>query len=141
MGDFKVWKEGELQRLKGDLEYMYDSFCCRLGLAEALTLSGELADLEIIEESTAWVLRVRLAFVPPDKIHVSLTPETLIVSGRGHSEESGDLVSFRNSFSLPVDCDIRNAEVKFAEGALWVHLPRMEYVDKIEFEVATTDDN
>ena len=141
MGDFRIWKDGELQKLKGDLDEMYDSLCCKLGLAESLSLKGELADLEIIEEKSAWILRVRLAFVPPDTVYVALTADTMIIFGRGFSEDSEEYVNFRNSFSLPVDCDIRLAEVKFAEGALWVHLPRIEVVDRIEFEVSTADEH
>ncbi|WP_022663089.1 Hsp20/alpha crystallin family protein [Paucidesulfovibrio longus] len=122
MPDLKIWSSREINRLKRDMNRLFESLCIDYGLP------GTFCQEEMEVEEDDREIRVRLA-VPglcPDDMEVKVTQYGLEISGRrevagpeGRREER-----FTRHLGLP--CRVLPGEVKAVhkEGTLRVVLPK-----------------
>ncbi len=92
--------------------------------------------VDIYEEDNNVVVKAELPGIKKENIDVSLTDNTVKISGEKKKEEKIEKKdycslersygSFTRSFSLPTDVQTDKAEAKFKEGILEIKIPKTE---------------
>jgi HSP20 family protein len=101
--------------------------------------------VDIFEAGDNVIVKAELPGMSKEDIHVTLTEDTLTVSGEKKKEERVEKKdyhrlersygSFRRSFHLPTEVQTEKAAAKFKDGVLEVKIPKTEEAKKKEKKV------
>jgi HSP20 family protein len=101
--------------------------------------------VDIFEEGDNVIVKAELPGMCKEDIHVTLTEDTLTVSGEKKKEERVEKKdyhrlersygSFRRSFTLPGEVQSEKAAAKFKDGVLEIKIPKTEEAKKKEKKV------
>ena len=96
--------------------------------------------VDIFEEGDNVIVKAELAGMKKEDIHVTLTEDTLTVSGEKKKEERVEKKdyhrlerlygSFRRSFTLPAEVQTEKVAAKFKDGILEIRIPKTEDAKK-----------
>ena len=102
--------------------------------------------MDIFTEGDNVVLKAELPGMKKEDIDVSLTEDTITISGEKEKEKKVEKKdyhrfersygSFRRSFSLPVEVEPEKASAKFKNGVLEIRIPKTEEAKQREKKVA-----
>lgn len=103
-------------------------------LGEMFKLGGPKVD--IIERDAEVVVRAEAPGVAKDDLNISLTENTVILSGKTRHEQKEDAGNYRRmemsrgefsrTLHLPADVDASKASAKFKDGVLELTLPKLK---------------
>lgn len=124
MADLKLWGDFALERLRRDMDGLFDALCADYGLPP-LFLPGGLR-LRVVERAHCVVVTTSLSGFSPEDIAVAASPRTLTISGkRGARTPDGiDARAFRREIALPAAVDPAAARIDFSPQTLTVTLPK-----------------
>jgi HSP20 family protein len=101
--------------------------------------------MDIFTEGDDIVVKGELPGMKKEDINVSLTKDTISISGEKKKEEKVEKKdyyslersygSFKRSFSLPAEVQTEKASAKFKEGVLEIRIPKTEEAKKKEKKV------
>jgi HSP20 family protein len=108
---------------------------------------GEISpSIDMFTEGDDVVVKAELPGMKKEDINVSLTDNTITVSGEKKQEEKVEKKdyfryersygSFSRSFSLPAEVQIDKAAAKFKDGVLEIRIPKTEEAKKKEKKIA-----
>jgi len=133
------------------MEHLFDSFRQDpLGwLPEAFTSPGKLVPpLDIIESESEVTLRVELPGIDPKDLDLSVTGNTLTISGE--KKETADKTeggtqhvetrygSFTRTVALPEGVDTNDVDAEYDQGVLTVRLKKTQQAQTRRVEVKTS---
>ena len=136
MSELIVWRKQEIDRLRRDIDHLFNRFRREFGVPRFLVEGPESFSLELSETEQTVILRAQLPGLKPEDIHVSVTDTSLTLRGeiREDTVDKGETYervakrtqSFSRTIVLP--CRIKTAEVKatFKDGELEIVLPKCE---------------
>jgi len=114
----------------------------RLRLPEMEEVSPSM---DIFTEGDDVVVKTELPGMKKEDIDISLTKDTITISGEKKKEEKVEKKdyyslersygSFKRSFSLPAEVQTEKASAKFKDGVLEIRIPKTEEVKKKETKV------
>lgn len=106
-------------------------------------------DMHISEDDI--VLEIALPGVNPDEVSISVTGDTVTISGEIKRPEKSQKVQslfeevwrgrFQRSFQLPVPVDSNKADAAYELGVLTLRLPKAESIKPRKIEVRTSSGN
>jgi len=101
--------------------------------------------MDIFTEGDDVVVKAELPGMKKENIDVSLTKDTITISGEKRKEEKVEKKdyyslersygSFKRSFSLPAEVQTEKASAKFKDGVLEIRVPKTEEAKKKEKKV------
>jgi len=101
--------------------------------------------VDIFEEGDDVIVKAELPGMSKEDIHVTLTEDTLTVSGEKKKEERVEKKdyhrlersygSFRRSFTLPGEVQNEKAAARFKDGVLEIRVPKSEEAKKKEKKI------
>jgi HSP20 family protein len=101
--------------------------------------------VDILTEGDDVVVKVELPGMQKEDIDISLTEDTITISGEKKKEEKvekkdyyrleSSYGSFKRSFSLPTEVQTEKASAKFKDGMLEIRIPKTEESKKKEKKV------
>ena len=104
-----------------------------------------LPSVDILKEGDDIVVKAELPGMKKEDIDVSLTEDTITISGEKKKEEKIEKKdyysfersygSFKRSFSLPAEVQTEKASAKFKDGVLEIRIPKTEEAKKKEKKV------
>jgi len=107
--------------------------------------------VDIIETSAAYVLKVELAGMRPEDVHIELEDDVLTIKGERHQEEKLDTEqyqstewhygAFQRSISLPRSVKREAIEATYENGVVEVRVPKAAEVEpqRIELKAKGTE--
>ena len=124
-----------------------DAFLTRLGdWPEARRLQNWVPDVDIHEESDAFVLTADLPGMKKEDVEITVEDNTLSFTGERRFEEKSEKDAYRRlergygkftrSFSLPTHVDSARVEARYADGVLTVRVPKTEAARSRKVEIA-----
>jgi HSP20 family protein len=124
MADLKRWSQGEITRMRLEIDKLFDELCSDFDLPEMFCrMKG---DIELWEEGNTLVARLELCKINPDDVTVVVLEQQLVITAEFVEVVRGRRRTrvFRKEVRLP--CAVRTDEVsaEFAAGALVVRLPK-----------------
>ena len=104
-----------------------------------------IPSVDILKEGDDIVVKAELPGIKKEDIDVSLTKNTITISGEKKKEEKIERKdyhsiersygSFKRSFSLPSEVETEKASAKFKDGVLEIRVPKTEEAKKKEKKV------
>lgn len=124
MADLKRWSQGELTRMRQDVDRLFDDLCMDFNLPAMFCRIG--SDLDLREEGDFLVARLELGNIHPDDVDVSVLDRRLLIKAETvvalgtHTKKH----TFHKEIRLP--CTIKTNEVRaeFRSGVLEIRLPK-----------------
>lgn len=124
MADLKRWSQGELTRMRKDVDRLFDDLCTDFDLPAMFCRIGN--DLNLSEEGDYLVARLELGNIHPDDVSVSVLDRRLLIKAETVTELGNHKKThtFRKEIRLP--CTIKTNEVRaeFRSGLLEIRLPK-----------------
>jgi HSP20 family protein len=129
-----LWKNQHIDRLKRDIDTMFDRVWDEYGLASAHRIIRRSPSFELTETIEDFILIAGLPDVDPDDLEISITGEILTIRGKiPHDiiKESASyyraeriLDSFIRTFKLPCRIKFDETAATFDKGILKILLPK-----------------
>lgn len=137
---------GDIVSLRDAMDRLFEDSFVRPGVwAGGAALS---VPVDIREEKDAYHLRADVPGMKPEDIEISVTHDTVTISGEMKSEtevkDEGWLRQerrsgkFTRSFTLPVEIDSNKVDATFEHGVLHLTLPKSEAVRPKQIKVRAT---
>jgi HSP20 family protein len=135
MSELMLWKNEEMDKLRRDLDRLFDRCWSDFGIGRFLGEVSEGFSLQIKETEDSLMLKAELEGVDPENLDVSITNDILLTI-RGQkktvtAEETGyyhsvkrRFTSFKRTLRLP--CRVRVGEIRatYEKGILKIIMPK-----------------
>ena len=126
----------QMNVLRGELDRRFDEpFLRTPSLWQREGVAFSLA-LDVAEDDQEYIVKASLPGVAPEDIEITLSDNTLTISGKMTQEEESEgknyhlrerrFGSFARSISLPATVDADKVEAVNENGVLTLHLPKVE---------------
>lgn len=135
MSELILWKNKEMNKLRRDLDRLFDRCWCDFGIGRFFGEVSEGFSLQVSETEDALIVKAVLEGVNPENLDVSITNDILLtIKGEKRMdtvEESGyyhsvkkRFTSFTRTFRLP--CRVKVGEIKatYKKGILNIIMPK-----------------
>ena len=134
MSEITLWREQEMDKLRRDMDLLFNRFRRSFGVPRSLLEPTEAFGVSVSEGESTVTVKVDLPEISPADIEISVTDDTLTLKGKTKADkiEEGDayrrveksIRSFSRNIALP--CRITPEEVKasFKDGNLEIVLPK-----------------
>jgi len=136
-------KEAPLSRLHSPMDDLFEGFFRGLDRPSANYTAWPA--LDVAEQDEALVVRAEVPGCSPEDIEISVSGNTLTISGqkkeRKEEKDKGfyhvESVSgkFRREVNLPTDVDNSKVEATYKNGVLSIHLPKAEISKAVKVQV------
>jgi HSP20 family protein len=142
MTELIIWKNKEMDKMKRDVERLFDRMRMEFGSTLSSGLSTLGPSLDVSETEDTVVVRVELPGVDPDDVQISVTDQTLYLRGEKKLEHVTSGVhfhrverrfgSFSRTVGLPCPVEVEEIEATYEKGVLMIVMPKRR--DKKERE-------
>jgi HSP20 family protein len=134
MSELIVWKRKEMNKMKRDMERLFDRFWseCGVGLFPGEVPEGPCMDVSETEDSV--ILKAELPGIDPKDVEVTVTDDRLIIKGEKKEETRKDdglhhrverkFGSFSRSVALPCRVSVDQIKATYKKGVLEVKMPK-----------------
>lgn len=134
MFELTLWKDQEMKKLRQDMDRLFDRMWSGFGFSGLPAEFAEVPRLEMSEAGDALTLEAKLQGMDPEDIEISVTTDSLTISGR-KTEESRDKSgergrverrygSFSRTMRLPCKVKAEEVEASYGNGILKIVLPK-----------------
>jgi HSP20 family protein len=134
------WKNHEIEKMKKDIDRLFDRRCYDFGVDSLCRDFEEGPSVEIAETEDKLIVTASIPGMDPDDLDVSLTGMTLTISGKQSEErvEEGPhyhqirrkFGSFSRQIELPFRANVEEIEANFEKGILKMVIPKRKPKEK-----------
>ncbi len=143
------WRSrGEMDRLRGEVDRMFEDFFTRFPFPRARAGEEWLPPVDIAETDKEVVVQAELPGMNAKDIDISINGRVLHIRGERKQERvekdknyhriERKYGSFARSFELPADVDTDKVEASYKDGVLKLHLPKAKEQSVKKIEVRTS---
>jgi HSP20 family protein len=126
-----LWKNQHINRLKKDIDTMFDRVWGEYGIASAHRLIKRMPSFELTETVGSLILIAVLPDVDPDDLELSLTGDLITLRGkiqRDIIKEGNNFYrtfdSFTRTIKIPCRIEVDEVEAVYENGILKVMMPK-----------------
>lgn len=131
MPELILWKNQHINRLKKDIDTMFDRVCGEYGITSVHLVIKRMPSFELTDTGTSLILIAILPDVDPEDMELSITGDLLSLNGKIHRDIIKDGINYYRTFdsftrTIKIPCRIEVDEVKafYENGILKVVMPR-----------------
>ncbi len=124
MPDLKLWSQTELEKLKRNVDRLFDDLCRDFDLP---TMHHQVVgDLKFFEQGEDFVATMKIAHMDPEDVMITVHENRLLIAGETKVKEGPCRESrmFRREVRLPCKVDPEDVKAVFDDGILEIRLPR-----------------
>jgi HSP20 family protein len=140
---FNNRNRGDLARLHGDMDNLFDSFF--RGLDRPFSGYKAWPAIDVAEEEDAILVRAEVPGCKADDIDISVHGNVLTISGqkklseekkeKGYYHMESSYGSFRREINLPTDVNQSKVDATYENGVLSITLPKAEKAKAIKVKI------
>ncbi len=140
---FNKGHRGELARLHGEMDDLFDSFF--RGLDRPFSGYKAWPAIDVAEEEDAIIVRAEVPGCKADDIDISVHGNVLTISGekkmseekkeKGYYHVESSYGSFRREITLPTDVDQKKIDATYRDGVLAITLPKAEKAKAVKVKI------
>ena len=126
-----LWKNQHINRLKKDIDTMFDRVWGEYGLSPAHRIVRRMPSFELTDTGSTLLLIVMLPDADPDDLELSITGDLIILRGKIQKDIIKDgnnyyrtFDSFTRTIKIPSRIEVDQAEAVYENGILKVIMPR-----------------
>ena len=145
MPELIVWKNKRMDKLRRDMDRICTKVCDEFGIPLFLETTAELPSIDVSETEDSVVLRAEVPGINPEDLDISITDDTLRISGEKRQErveEEGGIKrterrygSFSRTLQLPCRIDLDDVKATYREGILNIVMPKCKPEQAREIKV------
>jgi len=124
MPDLKLWSQSELEKLKRNVDRLFDDLCSDFELP---AISDRVAgDLVFSRRQGVFVARMEIPDVTPDDVVVTIHDGRMIISGETEYEDEHrkERRLFKREVLLPCRVEASDVRAFYENGVLEIQLPQ-----------------
>ncbi|MBN1850399.1 MAG: Hsp20/alpha crystallin family protein [Deltaproteobacteria bacterium] len=134
MPELEVWKKQHINRLKEDMDRIFDRVWGEFGRSSSPKQIKAMPLVDRMETATHLIIKAEIPGIDPKDLDISVTENTLVIKG----ETSQKIVdknhvfhrieqkfgSFSRTFQLPCRVRVDNVTATYSDGLLEVVMPK-----------------
>jgi len=132
MPELILWKDQQMDRLKNDMERLFDRLLDDFRFPLAPRSAGGMPSMEISESEDSLTVRAELPGMAPEDIELAIAGDALTIKGERKEEITDEDSAYRSvrtsrfSRQLHLPCRVKLEEIKasYKGGVLEIHLPK-----------------
>lgn len=124
MPDLKLWSQTELEKLKRNVDRLFDDLCRDFDLPSMH--HQVVGDLKFFEKGGELVATMKIEGMDPDDLMVTVQEHRLLIAGEAEVREGpcSERRMFQREVRLPCKVDPEDVKAVFDDGMLEISLPR-----------------
>ncbi|MGD1973991.1 MAG: Hsp20/alpha crystallin family protein [Desulfobacterales bacterium] len=136
MSELVLWKKQELDKLRKDLDLLFNRFRRGFGVPRSLLEAAESFSTELSETDELLVLSTDLPGIKPEDIEISVTDDTLNLKAEARQDSvdqkedfqriEKSYRSFSRSISLPCRIIAEDVKATYKDDILRIELPKFK---------------
>lgn len=136
MTDLILWKNQEMNKLRRDIDCLFDRFCTGFGIPLSHISAGEPFKINFSETEDAVILTAEIPGVNREDMKIAATESTLTITGATTCEtveageryrrDESEAQTFSRTISLPYNVKVDKIEAAYKEDVLKIILPKCE---------------
>ena len=134
MPTLEIWKKQHINRLKEDMDRLFDRVWGEFGRSFAPRHIGNIPFVDRLETETHLIIRAEIPDIDPQDIDISVTDNTLVIKGETQQkvEDKSNTFyrikrkygSFSRTFQLPCRVMVDDVTATYNEGVLEIMMPK-----------------
>jgi HSP20 family protein len=148
MANLIPWGMKEVERLKGEIDRLFDDFLKRSSFAYSFERRNWMPALDVSENGKEIIVRAEIPGMDVKDVHISLKGKLLTIKGERKQEREEEEKNhhsieprhgfFSRSLELSADVDSDRVKAEYTDGVLKLNLPKAEEQSFKKIEVRTS---
>ena len=145
MAGLILWKNQEINKLKRDMDRLFDRMWDDFGMPLSTKVEREIPSIDLSETEDSLIIRAEVPGIDPDDIEISITDNILTIKGEmthEDTEEKGDYHRmerrygyFSRTLELPCKIVVEDVRATYKKGVLSIIMPKCEQPSTREIRV------
>ncbi len=146
MPELEVWKKQYINRLKKDMDRLFDRVWGEFGLSELPWSAKRLPFVDMSETETNLVIKAEIPGIDPEDLDIALTDNILSIKGETQQKVVKEdetyhrtertYGSFSRTFQLPCRIMVDDVTATYANGILEIVMPKCKPEKQRKLKVA-----
>ena len=148
MAGLILWKNQEINRLRRDMDRLFDRLWDDFGMPLSTRVEREMPSIDLSETEDTLIIRAEVPGVNPEDIDISITDNILAIKGemrQGDNEERGDYHRrerrygfFSRTLRLPCKILADDVQAIYKKGVLSIVMPKCKEVSTPQIRIKIT---
>ncbi len=145
MAGLILWKNQEINKLRKDIERLFDRLWDDFGMPLSTRVEREMPSIDLSETEETLIIKAEVPGINPEDLEVSITENILTIKGemkQGDNEERGDYHRmerrygfFSRSLHLPCKIVADDVHATYKKGVLSIVMPKCKEVSAPEIRI------
>ena len=145
MAGLILWKNQEINKLRRDIDRLFDRMWDDFGMPLSTKVERELPSIDLSETEDSLIIRAEVPGIDPKDMEISLTDNILTIKGemtQEDTEEKGDYHRmerqygyFSRSLELPCKIVVEDVRATYKKGVLSIVMPKCEQPSTREIRI------
>ena len=138
MAGLIVWKNQEIDKLRRDIDRLFDRLWDDFGVPLSTRIEREIPSIDLSETEDTLIIRAEVPGINPEDLEISITDNILTIRGemkQVDNEKKGDYHRmerrygyFSRTLQLPCKIVTENVQATYKKGVLSIVMPKCEQV-------------
>ncbi len=138
MAGLIVWKNQEIDKLRRDIDRLFDRLWDDFGVPLSTRIEREIPSIDLSETEDTLIIRAEVPGINPEDLEISITDNILTIRGemkQVDNEKRGDYHRmerrygyFSRTLQLPCKIVTENVQATYKKGVLSIVMPKCEQV-------------
>ncbi|MBW2133191.1 MAG: Hsp20/alpha crystallin family protein [Deltaproteobacteria bacterium] len=138
MHDLTAWKENEINRLRKDLDAIFQRCCRDFGIS--LFTEGPGMQVHLTETDTELILTAEMSGIRPEDIEISASEDSIVIEGtcrsenvtegEGYRKVETQSSAIRRRIALPVRIRVEEIQAEYENQRLKIVIPKCDLSKK-----------
>ena len=134
MPDLIVWKNQRINRLRRDMDQMFDRICCELGTAFTPRITDRVPTVDLTEDENNLVLRAEIPGADPKDLDIDIVDDMLtirgetkqekVIEGENYHRTERSYGFFNRTIQLPCRIMMDDVMATYKKGILKIVMPK-----------------
>jgi HSP20 family protein len=136
MPELIVWKDQQFDKLRREMDRVFNRVWGDFGLTELTKTITELSDIDLTETRDSLKVKVNIPGINPEDINIDITENDLtikieskvekVTGGKGLVRTRQSYKSFTRTIQLPSRITVDNVRATYKEGVLTINMPKLK---------------
>jgi HSP20 family protein len=145
MAGLILWKNQEINKLKRDMDRLFDRMWDDFGMPLSTKVEREIPSIDLSETEDSLIIKAEVPGINPEDMEISITDNILTIKGemtQEDIEEKGDYHRmerrygyFSRTLELPCKIVVEDVRATYKKGVLSIIMPKCEQPSTREIRV------
>jgi HSP20 family protein len=145
MAGLILWKNQEINKLKRDMDRLFDRMWDDFGMPLSTKVEREIPSIDLSETEDSLIIKAEVPGINPEDMEISITDNILTIKGemtQEDIEEKGDYHRmerrygyFSRTLELPCKIVVEDVRATYKKGVLSIVMPKCEQPSTREIRI------